>query len=37
MQCGEPPLIVAANTGEKTIVQHLISHKAKLDITNEVC
>ena len=35
-QNGEPPLIVAANTGDTAIFQDLIEHKAKLDTTNKV-
>ena len=33
-QSGDTPLIAAASNGDKTIVQLLINHKAKLDITN---
>ena len=36
MQRKEPPLIVAANTGDEKIVQHLIAYKAQVDNTNDV-
>ena len=34
-QSGNTPLIVAAYKGDKETVQHLITHKARLDATNE--
>ena len=33
-QSGNTPLIAAANNGDTAIVQHLIDHKARLDIAN---
>ena len=34
-QSGETPLIVAVTKGDKEIVQHLITHKARLDAANK--
>ena len=37
LQKGDTPLIVAANTGDEAIAQHLIDHNANIGAINFVC